>query len=363
MRLRAWAGGLAPAASAGWNVTNTGAVATSLAHAYGVSLAVVGLFTTGLFVTHALMQIPAGRLCDRFGARLVGVTGLVVTAGGSALALAWREAAFAIGMRLVAGVGAGLSFVAGSDYVRSTIGSPLAQGVFGAGSMGAGGVALALVPQLPGWRSPFLSAVVVAAAGAVVLALAPHEEARPPIATSLPTFADRRLLRLAAMHAASFGLSVVLGNWVVTLLERAGGDSKSLAGAAGSLILLLGVVTRPLGGYAIGRSTLTRVSFLLGGASTALLAVARPLPLAFAAAACVGLAAGMPFAPSFAGASRLRPDQPGAAVGLVNMTAAVTILVATPLVGLTFSLPGNGRIGFAVVAALWAAAALAVGRR
>ena len=48
----------------------------------------------------------------------------------------------------------------------------------------------------------------------------------------------------------------------------------------------------------------------------------------------------------------MRPDAPGAAVGFVNMIAAVTILVGTPLLGLTFSLPGNGRIGFAAVAAL-----------
>jgi MFS-type transporter involved in bile tolerance (Atg22 family) len=47
-------------------------------------------------------------------------------------------------------------------------------------------------------------------------------------------------------------------------------------------------------------------------------------------------------------------------VGFVNMTAAVTILVCTPLLGQSFSLPGDGRIGFVVVAALWALAALAV---
>jgi hypothetical protein len=40
----------------------------------------------------------------------------------------------------------------------------------------------------------------------------------------------------------------------------------------------------------------------------------------------------------------------------------VTILVGTPLAGLTFSLPGNGRIGFLVIAVLWAATALAVPR-
>jgi hypothetical protein len=40
----------------------------------------------------------------------------------------------------------------------------------------------------------------------------------------------------------------------------------------------------------------------------------------------------------------------------------VTILVGTPLLGLTFSFPGDGRIGFIIVGALWASAALAVRR-
>ena len=40
------------------------------------------------------------------------------------------------------------------------------------------------------------------------------------------------------------------------------------------------------------------------------------------------------------------------------MVAAGVILVATPLLGLAFSLPGDGRIGFVLVAALWGAAAL-----
>jgi hypothetical protein len=163
------------------------------------------------------------------------------------------------------------------------------------------------------------------------------------------------------MHSASFGLSVVIGNWVVTLLERAGGEPKGIAGVAGGLTLFLGIVTRPLGGR-IGHVWLLRASFVAGGLGTALLAVASPLGLAIAASALVGLAAGLPFAPSFARAARLRPDAPAAAVGFVNMTAAVTILVATPLLGQSFSLPGNGRIGFAVVAALWAVAAFAVPR-
>ena len=159
------------------------------------------------------------------------------------------------------------------------------------------------------------------------------------------------------MHSASFGFSVVIGNWVVTLLERAGGYSAAVAGVAGALTLLLGIVTRPLGGRVIGRTGIIAASFVAGGAGAALLAVVQPLGLVILAAAVVGLAGGIPFAPAFSGAARVRPDAPAAAVGLVNMGAALTILVATPLVGLSFSLPGDGRLGFVAVGALWALAA------
>ena len=354
---RAALGGLALAFTPGFNVANVGAVADRTAHAYGIGLGVVGLFTTALFVTHAAFQVPMGRLCDRFGARLVGGLGLLVVAAASAAALFWQVAAFAIGMRLVAGIGTAASFVAGSDYVRAAIGTAVAQGAYGAASMAGGG-------------SPSPCPVLVVVAGALRDGVADRRSrcaagrARPgrrqprrAARARSPVF-DRRLRPLAVWHAASFGLSVVVGNWVVTLLERGGGSSEHVAGFAGGLVLFLGVFSRPLGGRFIDRPNVVRASLALGGLSVAVLTVAQPLPVAVCAAAAAGFAAGIPFAPSFAGAQRLRPDAPGAAVGTVNMVAAAVILVATPLLGLAFSLPGDGRIGFVLVAALWGAAAL-----
>jgi MFS family permease len=362
VRVRAVLGGVALAFTPGFNVANVGAVADAVSRSYGVGLAVVGLFTTALFLTHAALQVPAGRLSDRFGPRLVGGLGLLVVALASAGALAWREAGFAIAMRLVAGVGTACAFVAGSEYMRAAIGTPTAQGFYGASSMVGGGLALAIVPQWGTWQAPFATAALVAGVGVVLVALAPGHRRAPTQVRELPRVLDRRLLPLGAMHAASFGLSVVAANWVVTLLERAGGESSKVAGVVGGLLLLLGMITRPLGGRLFGRVGALRSSLVVGGAAVGLLAVARPLPLAVFAAAVAGLAAGIPFASAFAGAARVRPDAPGAAVGLVNMVAAVTILVGTPLLGLTFSLPGDGRIGFAVVAVVWAAAAFAVRR-
>ena len=149
---------------------------------------------------------------------------------------------------------------------------------------------------------------------------------------------------------------------MATLLERHG-HSAHVSGVVGGLVLFVGVVSRPLGGRLLDHPASLRVGFVAGGCGVALLAAGGSLALAAAAAAVVGLASGLPFAAAFAGAQRLRPDAPAAAVGVVNLAATVVILFGTPLLGLTFSLPGDGRIGFLVVAVLFAAAAFAVPAR
>lgn len=358
MRTRAALGGFALAASAGWNLANVGAVADRTAQAYGVGLAVVGLFTTALVLTHAAMQLPAGRLCDRFGSRLVGACGLALIVTASLVGLARHEAWLAILVRLVSGIGLGAAFVGGADYIRATIGTPFAQGLYGAMSMASAGAALALVPLWPGWRAPFATAALVATAGLVVVALAPRDARRASV--TRVSVLDRRLLPLGVMHAASFGISVVLGNWVATLLEREGDVSAHVAGVVAGLVLFLGIVSRPLGGRLVRRPDVIRASFLVSAFGIGLLAVAHPLPVTVAGATFVGLSAGIPFAAAFAGAQRLRPDAPAAAVGLVNLAATIVILVGTPLLGLTFSLPGGGRVGFAVAAAFCVSATWSV---
>ena len=379
MSHRATLGGSALGIAVGWNVANVGAIADGIAPDYGVSLATVGLFTTALFVVHAGLQIPAGKTVDAVGARRVGFVALAVIAGANALALVAAEPALVLVARALAGVGTALGFVAGSDYVRAQGGSAFAQGLYGGLSLGAGGLALAVVPQLEGWldwRAPFASAVVAAAAGATVLAAGPGDAPRrsrseraalrPGMRGGGPSLVrDPRLLRLCVLYMASFGLSVVLGNWVVTLLSRAGGYGPGLAGAIGSLILLAGIVSRPLGGWVVRRHPerirpVLAASFAASAAGTLLLAAAGPPALSVVGALVVGLAAGIPFAASFGAAALVRPEAPAAAVAMVNMAANLVIVAGTPLVGLSFSLPGDGRIGFAAATALWLAAVLVV---
>jgi MFS family permease len=273
--------------------------------------------------------------------------------------------------RLIVGVGTGIGFVAGSDYVRATVGSTTAQGLYGAAGVGGGGLAIAIVPLTTsalGWRAPFITALACAGAVLAWLPLSPREGARRAAnrvgARTLDIVRDRRLFPLGVAHTASFGFSVVIGNWAVSLLEH-DGYGRQLAGLVAALTLLGGFVTRPLGGHVFqvwGRraAPLLAASMLFGALGTALLLLDLPLAVRVVGAAILGLAAGIPFAPVFSGAQALRPDAPGAAIGLINSCATLVIVVGAPLVGVTFSLAGHGRIGFAVIGALWALSAVAV---
>lgn len=371
----ATAGGCALGFAIGWNIGSVGAVADAIDDDYGVSLATAGLFTTALFVTHTALQIPAGRSVDRLGARRVGLVALGLLALANGLALLAPEPALVIAVRALAGVGTALGFVAGSDYVRAQGGSPLAQGLYGGFALGSGGFALALVPQLErwlGWRAPFWSGLVLAGAAALVLVAGPEDGPRGSLrlarrAVATPGLVrDTHLLRLGVIYMTSFGLAVVLGNWVVPLLTRAGNYSTGLAGGIGALVLAAGVLSRPLGGW-IGREHPARVPAVLAwsclacAGGTALLGLAGPPAVSALGALVVGFASGIPFALSFGAAARVRPDAPAAAVGVVNMAANLLVVACTPLLGLAFSLPGDGRIGFLAAAALPLAALAFVG--
>jgi MFS family permease len=365
-RRRGVVAGCALGATSGWNFGNIGGIASELAGAYGVGLATVGLLTTAMVITHLAIQIPGGRASDRLGPARTGAVALVVLSAGNALALAGPEAGLAVAARAVVGVGTGLAFISGSALVRESGGSPFAQGVFGGISLAPGGLALAVVPQLEGavgWRAPYWTALALSLAVlAAVLALAPGTAARAgrPRARA-GVLRDRRLYRLAILYSASYGLGVVLANWVVELLQRHSDMSDGAAAAVGALTLLLVVVSRPLGGWLLTarpRSTRPVVagSIVAGAAGTLALVAADPVWLVALGALLVGLGAGIPFSPAFTGAAATRADAPAAAVGFVNTAANLVVLVGTPLLGLGFSLSGEGRLGFVVLAVLWLAA-------
>jgi MFS family permease len=305
------------------------------------------------------VQLPAGRGADRFGSQSVAL--LAIGAGVLGNVILLLDAGFEMALvgRAVVGLGSGAAFIAGLDLVRAGGGGTALQGLYGGATMTGGGLALMIVPPLTdatSWRAAYWTAALLAVLAAIPTLLA----------TGLPRIGhagdwllrDRALLPLGVMQAATFGLAVVAGNWVVPLLERQGASSTA-AGLAGGLVLFVGIVTRPAGGVLAGRvSRRLLVAAALAGTSAGalLLALGESLAVSTVGAFVLGLMAGLPFAVIFAAAQGLRPDAPGAAIALVNGCAVLTILVGTPLAGLAFELPSDGRLAFAAIAVLAAAA-------
>ena len=343
-------------------MSSVGSVADTVADAYGVSLAFVGLLTTALLLSQFASQLPAGREIDRRGSIVVALAALGICAAGNALALSEPLPWLGLVGRLVVGIGVGAGFVAGADAMRSTGLSMTWQGAYGASTVAGGGLALLVTPQLVGplgWRAPYWSGLVAAAVCAVPVILAPRVPAVSGHRRAL--LVDRRLVPLGAIHAATFALTFVAAAWVVPLLERHG-LARSQAAAAGALVLLGAVLTRPLGGL-LGERWPAQVRWIVAGAIVAgaagciLLAVPLGTPGAAAAALLLGVAGGTPFAIVFGAAQRLRPDAPGAALAFVNSCAVLALVIGTPLVGLGFDLPGDGQTAF-VLLGLAALAAL-----
>ena len=204
----------------------------------------IGFLTTALFVTHLAVQLPGGRLIDRHGARRMGLLGLAVVIVGNALALSASSLAVGIAGRLVTGIGTGRGLRRGSYYVRSTLGH----------ADGPGDVRRRSASAAPGSRSrscrspsspstgarPYVAGLVVAAVVPRRPGLAPADRPVAPLAGNPWTMLrDRRLYPLAVIHTASFGFSVILGIWTVSLFEHDGYRSE-VGGVIGALTLLGG---------------------------------------------------------------------------------------------------------------------------
>jgi MFS transporter, NNP family, nitrate/nitrite transporter len=343
------------------NYTNHAPLGPVLMREFGFNQTLAGFLTTGIFATHAAMQIPGGHLVDRLGAKRVLLCALLWVALGNvgmALAGAYWQLLFC---KIFTGIGTGVCFVGGARYIHAAAAGPrlsVAQGLFGGSvQLGAGFVILA-VPRLyllAGWRATFLFSAAMAAAAAITWLLAAPNVA-PGAAMSgrwREMLLAPQLWLLGVVQMATFGLSVVIGSWIVVMLTRVLNIPATRAGLIGSFVLLLGIVSRPLGGV-LRRHLGIRSLFALSLSMIAIgcfvfVAPSISLGSAMLAVALIGTGCGLPYAAMFSRAGALFPNRAGAAMGLVNMVGIVMILAGAPLVGHLADLSGSFRTSFVVL--------------
>jgi nitrate/nitrite transporter NarK len=353
------------------NYTNHAPLAPMLMKQFGFTLAMSGLLTTGIFLTHAAMQVPGGHLADRFGGRRVLAWALaIVCAGNVGIAYATSYAALLF-WKVFAGFGTGTCFVAGARFLAQTMPPnqlARAQGYYGGSVLLGSGFVIYAVPraaEVLGWSGAFLMTAVVALAVLafwVAVAPAPEPTSRPG-ASMLELLGHGQLWLLGLVQMASFGLVIVIGSWITQLLRTEAGLSHTAAGGLGSLVLLIGIASRPLGG-ALARHLpmrlLVAASLAINVAGCLLLSRAgSSLGWMVGGIVLLGTGCGLPYAALFNRAALLFPGRAGAAMGLVNMLGIVMILAGAPLVGLIAGWTGNFHAAFVSLAAFSAAVLLA----
>lgn len=367
--------GLVPACVIGFafsaNYTNHAPMVADLAAEFKFSLAAAGLLTTGIFLTHGGIQIPGGFLADRFGPRrLLALALAIVTLGDVCLGLAggYRQLLF---WKVFVGLGTGVSFVAGARYVADTFAGPrlhLAQGFYGASILLGSGFVIYAIPLLSaafGWRGAFFCTAGLAAFAALIwIWMGPAAQRRSQQTARLASMlANPQLWLLGMVQMASFGLVVVVGVWITTYLTKSFHLTALQAGKIGSLVLVLGVASRPLGGILAPRwgarrtlrigllmNVLACLSFGLGSGS---------LTHSAAGVFLLGIGGGLPYAGVFHRAGALFPARAGAAMGLVNMLGIGMILAAPPIIGYVVDWSGSFQSSFLALGAFTFAVALA----
>jgi len=354
------------------NYTNHAPLLAPLMKQFGFSQAMAGLLTTGIFLTHAGMQIPGGHLADKFGGRLVLAWALAVVCLGNigiAYSGSYGQLLF---WKVFAGLGTGTSFVAGARYLAQAIppeGLARAQGYYGGSVLLGSGFVIYAVPRaaaVAGWQGAFWTTASVAVVVLLLWVLvAPAPLPKNHVHVSLSTLVGHsQLWLLGFVQMASFGLVILVGSWITLLLHNQLGLIPTKAGALGSLVLLLGILTRPLGGMLVagmGVRPLLAASLVINMAGCLLLAGASSsLGSSVAAIVLLGIGCGLPYAALFTRAAALFPGRAGAAMGLVNMLGTVMILVGAPAVGKIADLTGGFQASFVALATFNAVVLLAV---
>jgi MFS family permease len=386
-----WAVGLIAYVVGVMQRTSLGVAGLDAAARFHASPAALSGFVVLQLLVYASLQVPAGVLLDRFGARSLVVAGAVIMAAGQLLLAVATALPLAIAARVLVGAGDALTFIS----VLSVIGAwfparrvPLMTQLTGLiGQLGQvlSAVPLAALLHGEGWSTAFTSAAAVGLAVAVAVAAVLRN--RPPGAPAPPPAATPRevldgLARSWREPGTRLGLWTHTGTqfsgtvfallWGVPYLVAGQGFTPAAASAMLTLLVTVGILAGPLFGEFTARHPLRRSWLVLtviitsAAAWTAVLAVPPPAPHWLLVVLVVVIAFGAPG--SMIGFDYARTFNPGhrhgTAVGIVNIGGFVASLLVAFGVGVLLGpggyTPAGFRLAWCVQYVVWAAALVGV---
>lgn len=370
---RAWfvfAGGVVAYGVAVFERTTLGVAGPEAARHFGAPAGVIATFVVVQLLVYTVMQIPAGILLDRFGARRMIGVGLVLMAVGQVLLAFADSVSAAIPARIV--VGGGDAFIFGSvvrlvpswfaDRQVPFITQLLSQ--LGQVGQVASALPFAWLLSAQGWRPALLAAAAVAALAAILAVAVLRDNPLGTLAT--PPARDlariRRAVIMSWRHPGTrlgmwshwsccFATMVFAMFWGFPFLTEGEGRSPRTASLLLALLVVTAALCAPVLGTLVGRHPMRRSNLVLAmsGASlvpwTLVLLWPGPAPLWLLIVLCIGLALGGPGSAigfDFARTSS-HPARLGTATAIVNLGGFTAALIAIQVIGVVLDHRAQGQ--------------------
>ena len=236
----------------------------------GVGYDGLSILLSGLFWTHAFLQLPAGLIADRFNSKNLVMAGLGICVLGNLLPFIKADSlALATLLRAVTGIGTSMSFLAMMKLIlllapAEKIAS--IQGFQGAGFSVGFALPYLVLPNLSGglWVWSYLASALALLAVLLVCVFfvptpkAQAEEKEATGSVKVPgelrravasILTSKAIWVLGVFHGLSYGSMNNLGNWLPSIMADLDGvgDPKAWALSAMAL-LLIGAFGRAFGG-------------------------------------------------------------------------------------------------------------------
>lgn len=363
------------------------------AQSFGVDIFMIGLMVGAYGVSRIFMDIPAGKMVDRFGRRPMIVTGallMALSSLGSALAFNFW---ILVGLRLVQGAGSAI-YITTAQTAMADIGTSggtrgqllsLNQGSIQVGNT-FGPAAGGFLAQYFGLRAPFFAfagLALLAAAWAYlripetsrIRPAAPKSEDRQSKTTTVPRHStsvtklllmDVSFLMVALMAVNSFMSASGIQQTMVPLYgTHYLGLTEGQLGLAMSAIGIGNLLTSFMAGWLsdrIGRKATIVPGVVLMGLSTAMVGISGNVFVFVTAAALMGIARGFAASVPAAYAADIAPNgNYGATLGLFRTFGDVGFVIGPLLTGWIADTTGSLSLPLFAVAAIMLVSALLFG--